>query len=111
MDWLRRKPLKTWLSGQVCPDRSKVFFWTGRGPFSFLKRKWGAEPTPAARGAAFAWQQKYLVPRGGGTPSPLRQGLPMSRKKWGAVPSFARRQKPAAPGAGKPYCPGGISLV
>ena len=40
---------------------------TGRGPFSFLKRKWGAEPFPCGQGTPpFAWRQIPVPPPPGG---------------------------------------------
>ena len=72
MDWNRRKPLKTWLSGQVCPDRSKVFFWTGRGPFvsgprAAAKAAVGLRHRPAGQ----VFSKKKM---GGGSVLPCGQG-------------------------------------
>ena len=110
VDWLRRKPMNTWLSGQGCPGRIKFFFWTGRGPFSFLKKKMGGG-APRRVGilvgtscASVAPPQAAEFPRCAVPPLPtgpaaLGSGGGPSLSPWLAI----KRKLPRPAGQGSPF--------
>ena len=96
-DWFRRKPLQARLNSQDSPgssEKSALFFWTGRGPFSFRQdeKKMGGGSRPLAGDRA-----KAIAPGGAKLPLVPWQGLSKSPAPAGAkYPPAGIRQSPAA---------------